>query len=156
MINVAFNDLYRKQVALLVKALPHVAKEKCFALKGGTAIIVYLISHDHSPHSLLAPVLRDITQDYEQSFAGMSVGDTSLDSLIAARERLIKDVNDNMPENHKAFLRSFYSRQPDWALLSLDNVKSLPAVKWRELNLDKAGEGTCEELLRKLENLLQS
>lgn len=86
----------------------------------------------------------------------MSVGDTPLDSLIAARERLIKDVNDNMPENHKAFLRSFYSRQPDWALLSLDNVKSLPAVKWRELNLDKAGEGTCEELLRKLENVLQS
>jgi hypothetical protein len=35
---VAFNDLYRKQVALLVKALPHVANEKCFALKGGTAI----------------------------------------------------------------------------------------------------------------------
>ena len=32
-----------------------------------TAIIVYLISHDHSPHSLLAPVLKDISQDYEQN-----------------------------------------------------------------------------------------
>ena len=33
-----------------------------------TALIVYLISHDHSPHSLLDPVLRDISLDFEQNF----------------------------------------------------------------------------------------
>jgi len=38
----AYSDLYRKQVALLVKALPHVAKEECFALKGGTAINLFI------------------------------------------------------------------------------------------------------------------
>ena len=116
-----------------------------------TAMIVYLISHDHSPHSLLDPVLLDIAQDYDQNFVGMTGNEITLDSLIATRESLIKDVNDNMLETHKTFLRSFYSRKPDWALLGLENVKNLPAVKWRELNLDKAGEGTCEELLRKLE-----
>jgi hypothetical protein len=39
---VGYSDLYRKQVALLVKALPHVAKESCFALKGGTAINLFI------------------------------------------------------------------------------------------------------------------
>lgn len=33
-----FKDQYRKQVALLIRTLPFVAAEKCFAFKGGTAI----------------------------------------------------------------------------------------------------------------------
>ncbi len=41
-----------------------------------TALIIYLISHDHSPHSLLDPVLREISQDFEQNFgsSGKLVG----------------------------------------------------------------------------------
>jgi predicted nucleotidyltransferase component of viral defense system len=33
---------YRRQVALLIKAVPFVAPEKCFALKGGTAINLFV------------------------------------------------------------------------------------------------------------------
>ena len=33
-----FNDLYRRQVALLIRIIPFVAHETNFALKGGTAI----------------------------------------------------------------------------------------------------------------------
>ena len=38
----AFRDAYRKQVALLVRILPLVAEESCFALKGGTAINLFV------------------------------------------------------------------------------------------------------------------
>ena len=38
----AFNDAYRRQVALLIRILPHVAQEDCFALKGGTAINLFV------------------------------------------------------------------------------------------------------------------
>src|ERR1700676_994177 len=38
----AFRDTYRKQVALLVRILPLVARETCFALKGGTAINLFV------------------------------------------------------------------------------------------------------------------
>ncbi len=34
----AYRDLYRRQVALLIRVLPYVAEETVFALKGGTAI----------------------------------------------------------------------------------------------------------------------
>jgi len=38
----AFADHYRRQVALLLRTLPYIAKEKCFALKGGTAINLFV------------------------------------------------------------------------------------------------------------------
>jgi Nucleotidyl transferase AbiEii toxin, Type IV TA system len=38
----AFRDIYRRQVAVLVRALPLVAEETCFALKGGTAINLFV------------------------------------------------------------------------------------------------------------------
>jgi hypothetical protein len=34
---VAFSDVYRKQVELLIRILPFIEGEDCFALKGGTA-----------------------------------------------------------------------------------------------------------------------
>jgi hypothetical protein len=33
-----FSEDYRRQVALLIRTLPAIAEEECFALKGGTAI----------------------------------------------------------------------------------------------------------------------
>ncbi len=38
----AFADAYRNQVALLIRALPSVAAEECFAMKGGTAINLFI------------------------------------------------------------------------------------------------------------------
>ncbi len=120
-----------------------------------TAMVVYLISHDHSPHSLLNPVLRNVSQEFEQNFAGMTEDNINLETLYVTRSRLIKDVVSSMPNNHKDFLYSFYERQPNWALLDLENVQALPAVRWRELNLGCSGEGTCEALLAKLKHVIE-
>jgi predicted nucleotidyltransferase component of viral defense system len=38
----AIADAYRKQVALLIRAMPFIAPEKEFALKGGTAINLFV------------------------------------------------------------------------------------------------------------------
>ena len=38
----AFNEMYQRQVRLLIRVLPHVAEEICFALKGGTAINLFM------------------------------------------------------------------------------------------------------------------
>jgi hypothetical protein len=38
----AFHETYRKQVALLVRTLPLIGEEACFALKGGTAINLFV------------------------------------------------------------------------------------------------------------------
>lgn len=118
------------------------------------AIIIYLISHDHSPHSLLNPVLQDITQEFEQNFVGMTNTSIELSTLLNARQQLITNVTQQMPTHHKQFLRSFYNRKPDWSLLGIPGAENLPAVRWRELNLDKSGEGTKEAILDKLGQVL--
>lgn len=119
-----------------------------------TALIVYLISHDHSPHTLLSPAARDITHDYERNFLGLTEEDITLETLLDARTVLVDNITSNMPEDHKHFLVSFYRRKPEWSRLGLDGLDQLPAVRWRELNLDKAGEETRAEIVRKLEEVL--
>lgn len=38
----AFSEVYRKQVELLIRILPFIAQEDCLALKGGTAINLFV------------------------------------------------------------------------------------------------------------------
>ena len=38
----AFAEIYKKQVDLLIRILPFVTEEACFALKGGTAINLFV------------------------------------------------------------------------------------------------------------------
>jgi predicted nucleotidyltransferase component of viral defense system len=119
-----------------------------------TALIVYLISHDHSPHTLLSPAARDITHDYERNFMGMTEEDVAMETLLATRTALVDNIASNMSEDHRRFLVSFYRREPDWSLLGVDGLDQLPAVRWRELNLDRAGEETRADMIRKLEEVL--
>ncbi len=119
-----------------------------------TALIVYLISHDHSPHTLLSPSARDIAHDYERNFLGMTEEDVAMETLLTTRTALVDNIVSNMSEDHRHFLVSFYRRKPEWSLLGLNGLDQLPAVRWRELNLDKAGEETRADMVRKLEKVL--
>ena len=119
-----------------------------------TALIVYLISHDHSPHTLLSPAARDITHDYERNFLGMIEEDITMKTLLDARTALVDNITSNMSEDHRHFLVSFYRRKPEWSLLGLNGLDQLPAVRWRELNLDRAGEETRADMVHKLEEVL--
>ena len=117
------------------------------------AFIVYLISHDQSPHTLLVPSTKDITHEYQTGFVGMTAEDIALETLLDARTRLVEDLLINMPAHHKEFLISFYNRSPAWDLLGPDHLQQLPAVRWRELNLNKAGKATRSGIVDKLEKL---
>ncbi len=119
-----------------------------------TALIVYLISHDHSPHTLLSPTNRDITHDYERNFRGLTDEDVAVETLLAVRTALVDNIASTMPEDHRRFLVSFYRRKPEWSRLGLNDLDQLPAVRWREHNLDKAGEETRADIVRKLEEVL--
>lgn len=154
----SFADLYAgKVMAALDRQHPrdlfdvhHLLKNEGINDGLRNAIIIYLISHDHSPHSLLNPVLQDITQDFEQNFVGMTDEPIELATLLDARQQLITNITSNMPAHHKNFLYSFYNRTPEWDLLGITAAQNLPAVRWREFNLDKSGKGTKEALLEKL------
>lgn len=119
-----------------------------------TAVIVYMISHDRTPQRLLRLPCRDIQHDYDNNFTGMTAEDPPLDRLIAAHEALVTQLLEGMPPAHRQFLVSFFRGEPDWALIGEEGVEDLPAVRWRQINLERAGRDTRSEIVRELEDLL--
>ena len=95
-----------------------------------------------------------LLQDTLMRFAGMTEHEVSLDALVSARHSLITEVRKGLTDEHKKFLISFYRRQPEWELLPLQGVDRLPAIKWREMNLDRAGPETQNAIVKKLEDAL--
>jgi hypothetical protein len=59
-----------------------------------------------------------------------------------------------MPEKHRRFLISFEKGKPEWELLGLPEVDKLPAVQWRQQNLDKITKNKRAELVAQLERIL--
>lgn len=120
------------------------------------AFIVYLLSHGRPMHEVIGPTRKDISREYERGFAGMTDTPVPLEELIAAREAMIRGIVGRMPDDHRRFLLSFERGEPEWALLGLDHVPDLPAIRWRQLNLDKLGGQAraklVSDLAEKLEN----
>ncbi len=142
---VSFADLYGGKI---VAALDRQRPRDLFDMRGllasegidndlRRAFIVYLLSHDRPMHEVITARRKDITREYERGFAGMTEPPVLLDDLLAAREATIEAVIGNMPSEHRDFLISFEAGEPDWSLLGLERVAELPAVRWRQQNLDK-------------------
>ena len=81
----AFNDFYLRQVRLLVRVLPFVAAEPCFALKGGTAINLFI---------------RDVPRlsvDIDLTYLPVEPRDTSLAAITAALKRIAAGIKTGVP-----------------------------------------------------------
>jgi predicted nucleotidyltransferase component of viral defense system len=119
-----------------------------------TAFIVYLLCHHRPMAEVLAVPQKDIRQKYEAELVGMTDDDVSLDDLIATRTNLVRAIVGEMPEAHRAFLVSFERGEPDWGRLGLPRVDRLPAIQWRQQNLDKITKNKRAELVAQLERVL--
>ena len=118
------------------------------------AFIVYLISHHRAIERLLAPIRRDMTEEFERGLARMMEVPVTLDVLVRTREELVADIVGRMPDGHRCFLRSFTKGAPDWSLLDVNDVSVLPAVQWRMRKLAQLGEGAREALVTQVERAL--
>jgi hypothetical protein len=159
---VSFADLYAgKLVAALDRQHPRDLFDvrDLLANEGITddlrkAFIVYLLSHDRPMSEVLAPTLSDIEPAYKHGFEGMPREPVSLADLLATRDKLIKEIVGNMPSGHRKFLISFERGKPDWDLLGVPKAAELPAVLWRQKNLDKLPKDKRAKLVARLEEVL--
>ena len=103
---------------------------------------------------MLTAECRNIAAEYRNNFYGMTEDDISMEALVATHADLTRNLINNMSDDHKRFLASFYKRKPEWDLLGIDGVDRLPAVRWREFNLDRVGEDTREGMARHIEEVL--
>ena len=118
------------------------------------AFIVYLLSHDRPMSEVLAPTLKAIEREFNLGFSGMTHEPVALDDLLTARTALIDLIVGGMPRKHRQFLVSFERGDPQWPLLGVPNAADLPAVKWRQQNLDKLTDAKRGALVTRLEEVL--
>ena len=81
----------------------------------------------------------------------MTAEPVSRNELITARKAIITTIISGMPDDHRRFLLSFERSEPDWDHLGLEYIPDLPAIGWRQLNLDKLNEKARAQLEEKLE-----
>jgi predicted nucleotidyltransferase component of viral defense system len=118
------------------------------------AFIVYLLSHNRPMAEILAPVRKSINAEFLRGFEGMTAAPVPIEELEVAREQLIASVVGEMPDAHRRFLVSFERGEPDWELLDVPAARQLPAVRWRQQNLDTLTAAARVELVSKLEAVL--
>ncbi|MDI9319077.1 MAG: nucleotidyl transferase AbiEii/AbiGii toxin family protein [Phycisphaerales bacterium] len=78
-------QLYRQQVALLLDVIPEIAKEKCFALHGGTAINLFIRD------------MPRLSVDIDLTYIPLEDRQTTLDNIAAALVRIEKNIHQVMP-----------------------------------------------------------
>lgn len=81
------SEAYRGQVTLLVRALPLVAEEAVFALKGGTAI------------NLFVRDLPRLSVDIDLTYLPVEDRATSLANIDAAMRRVAAQIGENVPRS---------------------------------------------------------
>ena len=80
-----FLDTYRQQVALLIRAIPFVAREQAFALKGGTAI------------NLFVRDMPRLSVDIDLTYLPVEDRATSLKAIDAAMLRIAEQIGGGIP-----------------------------------------------------------
>ena len=140
---VSLEDVYGgKLVAALDRQHPRDLFDvmQLFAHEGITpgirrAFVVCLASSNRPVHEVLFPPLRDIQYDFTHNFHGMTVEPVPLDALLAARERLVREIQLGLDEGERRFLLSLVAGTPEWTRLGIDHLDQLPGVRWKLQNL---------------------
>lgn len=118
------------------------------------AFLVYLISHNRPMAEVLAPTRKPLNEEFERGFVGMTQENVELADLEATREALVATMVGEMPDAHRQFLIGFKRGEPDWELLGIPEARHLPAVLWKQRNLEKMLPEKRSELIEVLEKVL--
>lgn len=118
------------------------------------AFVFYLISHDRPIVELLNPGLKDMSQSFENEFAGMTTDEVKLEELISVRGDLISKIKTSLSDEQKKFILSFKNKRPEWKLSGIDGIENYPSVKWKLMNLEKMEEKQHAAAYEKLKEYL--
>lgn len=119
------------------------------------AFVVYLASHNRPVHEVLFPALRNIEQDYERNFKGMTAEPVELPQLMAARERMVQELQSGLDADERRFLLSLVAGRPEWPLLGIEHAEHLPGIRWKLHNLAQLERKSPRKFAEQAEALSQ-
>lgn len=97
--------------------------------------VTYLAGHNRPTHEVLFSNEKNIADEYQNNFIGMTAESISLDILQATRARLFAELPQRLTHNQRQFLIGLTRAQPDWSLLQCPHAAELPALRWKLANL---------------------
>lgn len=117
------------------------------------AFVVYLACHNRPVHEVLFPALRDLSQEYERNFKGMTSEPVELPELLAARERMVHELQSGLDVEERRFLLSLVANQPDWPLLGIEHLDQLPGIRWKLHNLGQLQKANARKFAEQVNML---
>jgi predicted nucleotidyltransferase component of viral defense system len=117
------------------------------------AFVVYLASHNRPTHEVLFPPPRDIHQEFEQNFVGMTTEPVELEALLVARERMLRELQQGLTTEERRFLLSLVAAKPEWSLLGVPHLEQLPGLKWKLQNLERLRESNAKKFAEQSDSL---
>jgi predicted nucleotidyltransferase component of viral defense system len=117
------------------------------------AFVVYLASHNRPTHEVLFPPPRDIQQEFEQNFVGMTTEPVELEALLVARERMLRELQQGLTTEERRFLLSLVAAKPEWSLLGVPHLEQLPGLKWKLQNLEKLRKSNAKKFAEQADSL---
>ena len=117
------------------------------------AFVIYLASHNRPLHEVLFPTLRDITQEYERTFKGMTTEAVPLPKLLAARAELLDQLQGGLDDDERRFLSSLVQNRPEWDLLGFPHLALLPGIRWKIHNLSQLEKNSPQKFVEQAETL---
>lgn len=117
------------------------------------AFVVYLASHNRPVHEVLFPSLRDISQDYERNFKGMTADPVELEELLTTRDRMVRELQQGLDADERRFLLSLVANQPNWSLLGMAHLEHLPGIRWKLQNLERLQKANARKFAEQLDTL---
>lgn len=113
----------------------HLFNNEGFTIEVKTGLIAFMLSHARPMHELLSPHFLDQHSAFESQFAGMTVTPFSYETFEAVRKQLLEAVLKSLTKDDRDFLLGFKNGEPQWELLPTVDLKHLPAVQWKLLNI---------------------
>jgi len=60
-----------------------------------------------------------------------------LEALIAARDRMARELQQGRIAAERRFVLSMVEAEPEWSLLGIEHLEHLPALRWKLQNLQQ-------------------
>jgi len=93
------NQAYKNQVRLLLSVIPEVAKEKCFAMHGGTVINLFIRE------------MPRLSVDIDLTYIPIEDRQTTLDNISEALERIKGNIKKAIPNSSVNFQKDISKLQ---------------------------------------------
>lgn len=76
-------------------------------------------------------------------------------SSLAARERMMRELQQGLSADERRFLLSLVAAEPEWSLLGVPHLEQLPDPRWKVQNLERLRKANARKFADQSDALIR-